>query len=208
MSDEKNTLTPEKEQTAEQPVDQEKKELQSHEKSGEKKAKSASAKKEKSTKTTLSPKEIDQLILENADLKTQCRETRDNFLLLAAEFENFKKRTTKDQLRAREFYKESLLLDLLPVLDDIERAMKHHGEDETGKAFSLIFTQLLTYLARYEVLPFDAVGSDFDPDKHDAMMTRSEADKKNNTVLEEFQKGYMIGNKILRHARVVVNITE
>lgn len=208
MSDEKNTLTPEKEPTAEQPVEQEKKELQSHEKSGEKKAKSASAKKEKSTKTTLSPKEIDQLILENADLKTQCRETRDNFLLLAAEFENFKKRTTKDQLRAREFYKESLLLDLLPVLDDIERAMKHHGEDETGKAFSLIFTQLLTYLARYEVLPFDAVGSDFDPDKHDAMMTRSEADKKNNTVLEEFQKGYMIGNKILRHARVVVNITE
>ncbi|MDX9778409.1 MAG: nucleotide exchange factor GrpE [bacterium] len=208
MSDEKNTLTPEKEPTAEQPVEQEKKELQSHEKSGEKKAKSASAKKEKSTKTALSPKEIDQLILENADLKTQCRETRDNFLLLAAEFENFKKRTTKDQLRAREFYKESLLLDLLPVLDDIERAMKHHGEDETGKAFSLIFTQLLTYLAKYEVLPFDAVGSDFDPDKHDAMMTRSEADKKNNTVLEEFQKGYMIGNKILRHARVVVNITE
>lgn len=208
MSEEKNTLKPETEENAEKPVESEEKEPKSQEKSGEKKAKSTSAKKEKSTKPTLSPKEIDQLILENADLKAQCKETRDNFLLLAAEFENFKKRTTRDQLRAREFYKESLLLDLLPVVDDIERAMKHHGNDETGKAFSLIFTQLMAYLAKYEVIPFDAVGSDFDPDKHDAMMTRSEADLKSNTVLEEFQKGYMIGNKVLRHAKVVVNITE
>ncbi|MDD3095788.1 MAG: nucleotide exchange factor GrpE [Candidatus Neomarinimicrobiota bacterium] len=204
MSDEKNMPAPEQEKGAEKPVERQEKEN----KNTEKKARSTSAKKEKTAKATLNPKEIDSLILENADLKAQCRENQDNFLLLAAEFENFKKRTNKDQLRAREFYKENLLLDLLPVLDDIERAIKHHGEDETGKAFTLIFTQLLAYLAKYEVAPFDAVGTDFDPERHDAMLTRSESDKKHNTVLEEFQKGYTIGSKILRHAKVIVNITE
>lgn len=206
MTDEKKTKTAEREKTSEAPPKEVKEEKKAAAKN--KKGKSGAEKKEAPEKPALTPDEVDKLILENADLQVKCREMNDKFLLLAAEFENFKKRTQKDQLRVREFYKESLLLDLLPVLDDIERAISHHQDDETGKVLAMMQTQLLSYLAKYDVQPFEAVGKNFDPDMHDAMMTRHEEDKKNNIVLEEFQKGYKIGDKVLRHARVVVNITE
>lgn len=206
MSDEKKSKTVGKDQIPEAPEEEIKKEGVAPAKA--RKQKSTAAKKEVPEKPAMTQEEIDQLILENADLQVRCREQNDRFLLLAAEFENYKKRSHKDQQRAREFYKESLLLDLLPVVDDIERAINHHRDDETGKALSLMHAQLLAYLAKYDVAPFPSAGENFDPDMHDAMMTRNEKDKKNNTVLEEFQKGYKIGDKVLRHARVVVNITE
>ncbi len=159
-------------------------------------------------KPSLSQKEIDRLILEHADMKAKFREYQDNYLLLAAEFENFKKRINKDQQRSRELYKERLLGELLPVVDDVERAVAHHRDDKYAEAFAMIYSKLLSYLEKYEVKPFDSEGEEFDTAKHDAMLTRNEEDKKHNTVLEEFQKGYMMGDKVLRHAKVVVNITD
>ena len=172
----------------------------------EKKGKKQKAEDKK--KPTLTQKEIDALILENADLQASCKKSRDEFLLIAAEFENFKKRINKDQIRSRELYKESMLAGLLPVLDDIDRALQHHEEDDTGKVLTMIKTKLLAYLEVYEVKPFDSVGEEFDADKHDAMLTRAEEDKADNVILEEFEKGYMIADKVLRHAKVIVNITE
>ena len=96
----------------------------------------------------------------------------------------------------------------MPTLDDIDRALQHHEDDETGKAFTMIKNKLISFLEAYGVCPFNSIGEEFDPDKHDAMLTRAEEDKENNTVLEEFEKGYMIGSKVLRHAKVIVNITE
>ena len=159
-------------------------------------------------KPALSRKEIDKLILEHADMKAKIREYQDNYLLLAAEFENFKKRSLKDQQRSQELYRERLLGGLLPVVDDVDRAVQHHKDDEYADAFAMIKSKLLSYLEKYDVLPFDSAGTEFDPDRHDAMLTRKEEDKANNIVLEEFQKGYMIGKKVLRHAKVVVNIID
>jgi molecular chaperone GrpE len=166
--------------------------------------KSETAQKEKS----FTREEVDRLILENADLQAAYKEYQEKFLLLAAEFENFKKRIQKDQQRARELYRENILAELLPVIDDIERALKHHSDDELAKGFAMLHAQLLAYLEKYEVVPFNSVGEEFDPEKHDAMLTRALEDEKNNIILEEFQKGYMIGKKVLRHAKVIVNILD
>ncbi|MCK4814033.1 MAG: nucleotide exchange factor GrpE [Candidatus Marinimicrobia bacterium] len=161
-----------------------------------------------SEKSALTRKEIDKLILEHADMQAKYKEYQSNYLLLAAEFENFKKRIIKDQQRSREIYKESLLSELLPVVDDIDRALQHHTDKELNNGLSMIRTKLLSYLEKYEVVPFESLGEEFDPDKHDAMLTRSIKDEKDNIIIEEFQKGYMIEKKVLRHAKVVVNILE
>ncbi len=170
----------------------------------------AKAEKKTSTKKlVLSSKEIDKLIVENADLQVTLKETQDNFLLLAAEFENYKKRINKDQLRTKELYKDSMLANLLPVLDDIDRALQHYNDDsEIAKGFTMLLNKLLSYLENYTVRSFNSVGEEFDPEKHDAMLTRSVEGEKDNIILEEFEKGYMIDNKVLRHAKVIVNIIE
>jgi len=160
-------------------------------------------------KSVLSSKEIDKLIIENADLQAKTKEVQDNFLLLAAEFENYKKRINKDQVRTKELYKDSMLANLLPVIDNIDRALQHHDKDsEISKGFTMIRSELLSYLENYKVSPFNAVGEEFDPEKHNAMLTRAVEDEKDNIILEEFEKGYMIDNKVLRYAKVIVNIIE
>ncbi len=160
-------------------------------------------------KSALSSKEIDKLIVKNADLQANTKEVLDNFLLLAAEFENYKKRINKDQQRSKELYKDSMLANLLPVIDDIDRALQHHDKDsEISEGFSMIRSKLLSYLENYKVSPFNVVGEKFDPEKHDAMLTRAVEDEKDNIILEEFEKGYMIDKKVLRHAKVIVNIIE
>ncbi len=219
MTDEKSKKDPKVKESSPKEPAKDQKSVGSKQKSADSKKKSeesssakatADKKKKKNSekKSILTQKEIDALIVENADLKAVNKEANENFLLLAAEFENFKKRINKDQLRSKELYKEKMLGDLLPVLDDIERGLQHHKDDETGKAFSLIKSKLLSYLETYDVKPFDSVGEEFDPEKHDAMLTRAEETKKDNLVLEEFEKGYMIGEKVLRHAKVIVNIIE
>ena len=211
MTDEKSTKDPKVDNASATEPAKEQKTDDSSQKAEDKKKK----KKSSSTKTTsdkkkpsLTQKEIDALIVENADLKAGYQKSRDDLLLIAAEFENFKKRINKDPQRSKELYKENMLGDLLPVLDDIDRAIPHHEQNETGKAFIMIKNKLISYLETYDVSPFDSVGEEFDPEKHDAMLTRAEDDKENNIVLEEFERGYMIGNKVLRHAKVIVNIIE
>lgn len=176
----------------------------------EKKVK-AEGKKEKKTsqkKPSLTQKEIDALIVENADLKAEAAENRNNFLLLAAEFENFKKRINKDQVRTKELYKEKILVEILPIIDDIDRGLKHHKDDEASEAFKMVKSKLVAFLESYNIVAFESLGEEFDPEKHDAMLTRCVEDEKDNIILEEFEKGYMIDKKVLRHAKVIVNIIE
>ncbi|MEA2076437.1 MAG: nucleotide exchange factor GrpE [Candidatus Marinimicrobia bacterium] len=206
MTDEKSKKDPKvKETSLKEPAKSKKVSPPKEEK---KKVESKKEKKSDPKKPLLTQKEIDKLILENADLKAENKESKDNFLLLAAEFENFKKRINKDQQRSIEYYKENILGDLLSVLDDIDRALQHHEDDETGKAFTMIRNKLLSYMEGFEIRPFESVGHEFDPDKHNAMLTRAVENEKDNMILEEFEKGYMIGKKVLRHAKVIVNIIE
>lgn len=200
IKDLKEKKTSPKEPTMPKKSDIEKEEKSKHEVKKDKKQTPADP--------VLSQKEIDDLILENADLQAEVFENQNNFLLLAAEFENFKKRINKDQVRTKELYKEKMLADILPILDDIDRGLQHHKNDAATEAFSMIKNKLLTYLESYNVVAFDSLGEEFDPEKHDAMLTRSVDDEENNIILEEFEKGYLIDKKVLRHAKVIVNIIE
>jgi molecular chaperone GrpE len=96
----------------------------------------------------------------------------------------------------------------LPIIDDIDRGLKHHKDDEASEAFKMVKGKLIAFLESYNIVAFESLGEEFDPEKHDAMLTRCVEDEKDNIILEEFEKGYMIDKKVLRHAKVIVNIIE
>jgi molecular chaperone GrpE len=146
-----------------------------------------------------------------ADLDGTVAQLRDQLLRKAAEFENYKKRIENDNLSYVKFANESLITRLLPVLDDIERSMKSlqadAGDSAEGfrKGIELIYNKFLKVLEANGVRHFDVVGEPFDPQLHDALMQVPREDVPPHTVLEEIEKGYMMNDKVIRHARVIVS---
>jgi len=142
-------------------------------------------------------------------LTNEIAQEKDKFLRLFAEFENYKKRTARERLDLIETAGSSVMLSILPVLDDFERALSHIEEDkeaeELRKGVVLIYQKLLTALGQKGLKEMESKGKDFDPDFHQAL-TEIEAPSKKmkGKVVDVIEKGYFIGDKILRHARVVV----
>ena len=143
-----------------------------------------------------------------AEKEEQVKQLQDRVLRLAAETENTRKRLERERSEGICFANESLIRELLPVLDNLERAIQHseqksdfdsllEGVRMTLKAFSDV-------LGRFGCVPFEAVGQAFDPRYHEAMM-QQEASGPENTVLQEFQKGYKLNDRLLRPAMVVVS---
>lgn len=140
--------------------------------------------------------------------KEQIAGLSDRLMRTAAEFDNYKKRTAREK---EDFYKMAVcetVLPLLSVLDNLERAVV--AAEESGDAGSVLegvkmiqkqFTDSLTSIG---VEAIEAVGNEFDPEKHNAVMT-AESDEAENTVLEEFQKGYIYKDKVVRHSMVKVS---
>lgn len=145
------------------------------------------------------------------DLKNQVAELEDKRLRLKAEFENFRKRRDKDMLRILEYEGEEILKNLLPIVDDLERVIGAVNS-ETQKddiiindGIKLIITKIEKYFKKWQVKPIGKPGDILDIDLHDAMMIKSEKRKKDNEILEVFEKGYKYKDHVLRHAKVVVN---
>jgi len=149
---------------------------------------------------------MDQL----AQTEEQKKDLEDKFIRLVAEFDNYKKRMSRDFDRQSEMVRDKIFLSLLPVMDDLDRLLQH--EEENGnvslEGIVLIRNNFERILNSYGVKAFESVGQPFDPEKHDAMMTRKSEEHKVPTVVEEFEKGYKINDKVLRHARVVVSAAE
>ncbi len=156
-------------------------------------------------------------VVENADqpsaqaaLETELSETKDKHLRLAAEFENFKKRTTRDRSESIKFSNERILKDFLSIIDNLERALQHAKEGSEGESLvqgvELVHKQCAELLTRFNVTPVDAVGAQFDPVVHQAV-SQVETDKHpENTVADEFQKGYRLHDRLLRPALVTVAV--
>ncbi|WP_452221935.1 nucleotide exchange factor GrpE [Lacinutrix salivirga] len=142
-------------------------------------------------------------------LEEQLKVEKDKFLRLFAEFENYKKRTSRERLDLIETAGESVMLNILPVLDDFERALSHIEDDkeaeELRKGVLLIYNKLIKSLEQKGLKEMDSKGKPFDPDFHQAL-TEIPAPNKDlkGKVVEVIEKGYFIGSKILRHAKVVV----
>lgn len=136
----------------------------------------------------------------------------DKHLRLAAEFENYKRLAQKDQRDYARFASESLLKELLPIVDNLERAIKAAKEapKEGAKADSLIegveltLKQFMDLLAKAGVRQIASVGEQFDPARHQAVARVESPGAPDNTVVEEFQKGYLLHERMLRAAMVTV----
>ena len=135
---------------------------------------------------------------------------RDKYLELAqrtqADFENYRKRAAKDAANAGSRAKVGLVRELLPVLDNLERALEHADEGESLlEGVRLVHSDLIGVLQRSGVEAFDPAGEPFDPTIHEALSTRPQDGGQPGTVVEVVEKGYRLNDTILRPARVVVS---
>lgn len=133
----------------------------------------------------------------------------DRFLRLAAEFDNYKKRTAREFEDIIKRANVRLLRELVDIVDNFERALSVEAEDQTHQAYrqgvELIYNQLSGILTKEGVTPIEAVGKPFDPHYHEAVMQAESDEYDEGVVAQEIQKGYRIGDKVLRHSRVVVS---
>jgi len=137
----------------------------------------------------------------------EARTFQEKYLRLAAEFENYKKLAQKQKQEYSQFANESLLKELLPVVDNLERALKcvqdGHAADGLIQGVELTLKQFTETLAKFGVKPIVSLGASFDPTCHQAV-AQQESPAAENTVIEEYQKGYQLHDRILRAAMVVV----
>jgi len=146
-----------------------------------------------------------------AELEKQYAQLKDQLLRKAAEFDNYKRRTENDFASLTKFAAENIITQLVPVLDDFNRSLKSIKEkaenDSFYKGIELIYAKFLKVLEAQGLKTMDAVGKEFNVDVHDALMQMPRADVPPHTVLEEVEKGYLLFDKVIRHAKVVVSTT-
>ena len=148
--------------------------------------------------------------LEKALEKSESRvaELTDLYQRLMAEFENARKRNAKEQSRMYDVGAKEVLSKLLPVIDNFERGIDALSEEEKEGAFAQgvikIYQQLMTTMEELGVKAMDAKGKEFNPDLHNAVMHEEDPEMGENLVAEEFQKGYMYKDSVLRHSMVKV----
>lgn len=134
----------------------------------------------------------------------------DRFLRVSAEFDNYKKRSLREITEFRKYANEALIRELLPVVDNLERAVsssrnEEHRAKELVEGVDLTLQEILKILKRFKVEPISTLGEQFDPGFHQAMAQEEADNQPPNTVLKEFQKGYLIHERLLRPAMVVVS---
>jgi len=164
----------------------------------------------KNVKPTAHQKEIKKL----KDKLTECEHllfnSNEKYMRLAAETDNYRKRTQKDMGDIIEYAGEKVLRNILPVLDDFERALISHKEDKKSdetlqKGLEMIYKKFTKTLTDMDVRAIESVNQPFDPDFHHAVMAREVEGVEADMVVEEFEKGYLFKKHVLRHTKVVVS---
>ena len=133
-------------------------------------------------------------------------EQNDKFLRLAAEYDNYRKRTAKEKESIYQDAKMDTIGKFLEVYDNLERAVSQSGDEENAhkKGMEMIFHQLETVLEKLGVTVVDPMGESFDPERHSAVMHIESEDLGENVVSQVFQKGFLLGEKVIRFATVQV----
>jgi molecular chaperone GrpE len=149
----------------------------------------------------------DELAASIDALESERDELRSRLLRTAAEFDNYRKRVARENERLRKTAAESLINDLLPVLDHLELALRHTAEESAGLAegVEMVYNQLLQILAKHGLEVIPALNQPFDPNVHEAVMQREEPEEPEDTVVDAFQTGYRLGDRVLRPAKVIVS---
>ncbi len=156
--------------------------------------------------------EVEELNTKIVELEKGLAFYKDQLLRKAADFENFKKRVENESVNLIRFANEDLLEKLLPVLDDFERSLKAMQSSSKAidngsivKGIELIYTKLQKILEQHGVKPMEVVGQPFDPHLHDALQQIKTNEYPPHTVVQEIEKGYLLHDKVLRHAKVIVS---
>ena len=193
--EEKETVaveTPVQEETAEknteEPVEENVEDMPEDKKTEEKKEKKKSKKKDKKDE--------------------KIEELNDRLLRNMAEFENFRNRSEKEKAAKFDMGAKSVVEKILPIVDNFERGLAAVPEEEKDNAFvkgmEAVYKQFTTVLEEIGVVPIEAVGKEFDPNLHNAVMHEEDETKEANIISEEFQKGYMYKDSVVRHSMVKV----
>ena len=149
--------------------------------------------------------EIIELKKQIESQKVQIDETEDRLKRVAAEFDNYKKRNTKE----RDGLYNSLIADIvsnfLPILDNLEKAVEAETKDEEyKKGIELVLKQFKDVLAARGVAEIETIGKTFDPELHEAVSSVQDETKGEKEIVQEYRKGYRIGNRVIRHSMVIV----
>jgi molecular chaperone GrpE len=131
----------------------------------------------------------------------------DSYLRLAADFDNYRKRVAREHAELTKRANERLLSELLPVLDDLERALEaaeQHEEAKLEQGVALVHRSLAALLTRHGLTPIETEGA-FDPHVHEALLAQPGEGAEPGSVLQVLQKGYLLGDRVLRPARVIVS---
>lgn len=140
--------------------------------------------------------------------ETELAEIKDRYIRHLAEFENYKKRVQKDKEELLKYGNESLLYELLPVIDNLEMALKHsdhNTSDGLVKGVEITLREFQRVMEKFGVIPIPALGKPFDPALHHAMSQVERTDVEDQTIVEEMRRGYMLGDKVLRASMVSVS---
>lgn len=141
----------------------------------------------------------------------ESKETYDRFLRVSAEFENYKKRSSREMDEFRKFANESLIKEMLSVVDNLERAINSSNDAKQANSglvegVDITLKEILKIFEKFNVKPVESLKKRFDPNFHQAVMTEETDDYTEHTVINELQKGYMMHDRLLRPAMVVVSM--
>ena len=137
--------------------------------------------------------------------KVQIEETEDRLKRVAAEFDNYKKRSSKEKDGLYNSLVGDIVSNFLPIIDNLEKAVEAETKDEEyRKGIELVLKQFKDVLAARGVTEIEAVGKTFDPEVHEAVSSVQDDTKGEKEIVQEYRKGYMIGNKVIRHSMVIV----
>ena len=160
------------------------------------------------TESTVATEQDQSVSGDVAELQKERDDYYDRLLRKTAEFDNYRKRTDRERQQLAEAAAADLIKDLLPLVDDLERAIKADAASEAAapilRGVELIHKQLLDTLRKRGVTTIEALGADFDPHYHQAVAHEHAEGRRENEVIEEFARGYMLGDRLLRPAMVKV----
>ena len=156
-------------------------------------------------------RKLDALHQENEKLAQEKAEIHDKYIRLYSEFDNYRRRTQKEKLDIIKNASERIIVGLLPVLDDMERALKFEAAEQEGpsdsekEGISLIYQKMMNYLKQQGLEEIHAIGEPFDVDLHEAVTTMpAPTEEEKGRVLDEIQKGYRLNEKVIRFSKVVI----
>ena len=155
---------------------------------------------------------LEPLLADLEKARDEARENNDKYLRAVAELENFKKRIMREQAESYKYVNEDIIKGLLPVVDNLERALSH-GEDNSNadaliEGVGMVLKQFIEVLERFGVKSIDALGETFDPNYHEAMMRVETEDSPPNTVVSEMSRGYLLHDRLLRPSAVGVSVSK